>query len=62
MADPEITNQMFIDKNGKHMTRCWNKVTVEKKRIPMMYVVPTDPSQIRPQGLRFCWKPGDTEE
>jgi hypothetical protein len=48
---PEITNQMFINRDGKHMTRCWGFGNIERdgktKRVPIMYEVPTDPDSIK---------------
>jgi len=57
MSDVTITNQIFIDENGEYKTRCWNNITVENKRVPVMYVISTHPSQIRPNNANFCWKP-----
>lgn len=49
----EITNQMFVDEYSNAMTRCFQpmKKKVKGKIVTVMsiYVVPTDPSQIRRQ-------------
>ena len=50
---PEITNQGFIDKDGNHMTRCWN---VDFPKGSRMYVVPTRPEDIKPESENHCYE------
>lgn len=44
-----VTNQMFIDKYGKRMTRCWDSKG--------MYEVATHLTYIRPPCKDYCYKP-----
>ena len=45
---PKITNQIYINDKGKHLTRCWTN--------GRMWEVETHPSQIRKEHSHL-WRP-----
>jgi len=55
MIDPITTTQIFIDKGGNSMTRCWDEAKKDEgTNGQIMSVVPTDPSQVRRKRQSMC--------
>lgn len=58
----KTTNQIFIDDNGKRMTREWYVKRVRGQAVQRMRVIPTHKSQIRPDRISCLWRADEPDE